>query len=418
MRKYREAAKYLEPVVNAMPDHHDLRYQFAKILDKACESERAEQEIQHLISTVGSNYNLQMDRAIFLFNAGRFEESRDILEKVRKELPPGDPLAEAADYNLHWHWLREGNFKEGMRAFYKRDSKDIPPHLSHLPRLNSHEELKGRRVLVANLGGGGGDEIINVRFAKYLKEKGAHVIWSSNLGLESLFARVEGVDEGISKDQIATVLCDGWISEGGLIPFLKLEREHVNATPYLSAKPELVEKWRVRLGDGRNLRVGLRWQGNMKNEPDILRSVPFQEMRRLFDIPNVDFFSLQLDKGASDIKVCDAIRSLASELTSYEETAAVIECLDVVVTSCTSIAHLAGALGKTTLLYTPLACFFIWAQPGDQSEWYQDVRLFRQSKRGQWSDTTAKIKEALGQLMLQKLSVNSSTQAREPVLPL
>src|SRR5262249_39667321 len=145
----------------------------------------------------------------------------------------------------------EGRFQAGMDAFYNDQLQKPPPIYApkSIPQLKSADNLKGKRILVINTGGGGGDEIINVRFARALKERGAQVIWTSNHGLESIFARVAGVDRAFPKSEIDHIECDVWTPEGTLLPLLKLKEHDMRCAPYLTPDAAYIRKWRAKIPD-------------------------------------------------------------------------------------------------------------------------------------------------------------------------
>jgi hypothetical protein len=208
---------------------------------------------------------------------------------------------------------------------------------------------------------------------------------------------------------------DYWIGTGDLVKFLDFDLPDVSREPYLFAEPSHLEKWSRLIPNRGKLRVGLRWQGTMATELDMHRSVPFAEYRKLFDLSGVEFYSIQRDGGLEEILPSDPVTDLSAELKTWEDAAAAIQSLDLVITNCTSIAHLSGALGKKTWLYTPVGCFYVWAPPGDTAHWYRDVRLFRQKRRRQWAEVTQTVREALESSLTR--SVGTSSKSIPTFLP-
>jgi hypothetical protein len=207
-------------------------------------------------------------------------------------------------------------------------------------------------------------------------------------------SRVGGVAQALRPEAVERLEFDAWVPMGELIQRVQGERPESPQKPYLFADPLLVARWEKKIPRQGKLRVGLRWQGRPSAESPF-RDVPFSEYRQLLSIEGCDFYSLQRDTGFDQLQPGDRMVDLAAELSSWEETAAAITQLDLVITSCTSIAHLAGALGKETWLYTPFQPFFVWRQPGNQSVWYPNVRLFRQKRVGDWREVTRQVKSEL-----------------------
>src|SRR5262249_47511117 len=159
---------------------------------------------------------------------------------------------------------------------------------------------------------------------------------------------------------------------------------------YLPApSADRVQAWEDRLtsrmGSGRKLRVGLVWSGNPRHDNDHNRSLPLSTLAGMLDI-GADFISLQKDLRAGDATLLEqtGIIDLTSHLTDFAETAAVVSCLDLVIAADTSVAHLAGALGRPTWVLLPFVPDFRWLLDRDDSPWYPTMRLFRQDERRNW----------------------------------
>jgi hypothetical protein len=143
------------------------------------------------------------------------------------------------------------------------------------------------------------------------------------------------------------------------------------------------------------LKVGIRWSGNPKFEDEQHRRFPPELMINLHDVPNTTFYSIQRDENCIDGLPFSDLRD---SLKSWEDTANIIAGCDIIITSCTSIAHLAGAMGIPTWIITPVMPYYTWAVPEETSKWYDSVRLFRQVKYGEWDVPFEKMREELTKL--------------------
>jgi tetratricopeptide (TPR) repeat protein len=174
-----------------------------------------------------------------------------------------------------------------------------------------------------------------------------------------------------------------------------------SATSYLPAPPEDRRRvWEDRLGLHDRLRVGLVWSGNAKHSNDRNRSLPLQTLSRILDL-DACFVSLQKDPRDSDqafLREHPAIVDLTEHLTDFAETAALVSCLDLVITVDTSVAHLAGALGAPTWVLLPYAPDFRWLLDRDDSPWYPTARLFRQDATRDYARVVARVR---GELLAQ-----------------
>jgi hypothetical protein len=171
--------------------------------------------------------------------------------------------------------------------------------------------------------------------------------------------------------------------------------------PYIHADPDLSAGWQPLLGDGPELRVGLIWAGSSSHPQDRHRSIPLRSLSPLHR-PGVRFFSLQLgaaarqmSMGADGLDLVDA----APGIHDFADTAALIERLDLLITVDTAAAHLAGAMGKPVWIMLPYVPDWRWMLDRTDSPWYPSVRLFRQTRPGQWSDPVDAVAKALSELI-------------------
>jgi hypothetical protein len=168
-------------------------------------------------------------------------------------------------------------------------------------------------------------------------------------------------------------------------------------TPYLPVEEARCQHWRQRLGPPAGRRVGLVWAGNPEHNNDRNRSLPFAALAPLWNIPGIRWYSLQVGERRADLNAAPpgTIEDLSPALDDFAETAAAISQLDLVVTVDTSVAHLAGAIGRPTWVMLPSAPDWRWLTGRPDSPWYPSVRLFRQPERGEWGSVINRIALAL-----------------------
>jgi len=164
--------------------------------------------------------------------------------------------------------------------------------------------------------------------------------------------------------------------------------------PYLRPDPLRVARWRDRLGPHGALRVGLVWAGNPRFPGDVERSPKLAGLRGLLDVPGCRFYGLQMGPGRADLAdavLPDSFTDLGPEIADFADTAAIMANLDIVVSSCTGPAHLAGALGVPLWLALPFSPDWRWLTGRDDSPWYPTARLFRQPAPGDWSSVAGRM---------------------------
>jgi hypothetical protein len=188
------------------------------------------------------------------------------------------------------------------------------------------------------------------------------------------------------------------------VPLLSLPRllgMPAPSPPYLTAEADRVARWRDRIGT-HGLRIGIVWQGNPASPAERGRSIPLREFLPLARVPGVRLISLQKYHGLDQLAAAPTemrIEKLGDDFDAgagaFVDTAAVMQCLDLIVTSDTSVAHLAGALGRTVWLGVQRVPDWRWLLDGETSPWYPTMRLFRQKTPRDWSDVFARMAGAL-----------------------
>jgi len=171
-----------------------------------------------------------------------------------------------------------------------------------------------------------------------------------------------------------------------------------NSVPYLFGEPGKIRQWRDRLTEFKGLKVGLVWAGSPGHGNDRNRSIALGALAPLAGTPTVTFVSLQKGKPAEQAHHPSEklhLMDWTSELLDFADTAALIECLDLVIAVDTSTAHLAGAIGKPVWLLLPFVPDWRWMLDRPDSPWYPTMRLFRQPSIGDWTSTIHQVAQAL-----------------------
>jgi hypothetical protein len=298
-------------------------------------------------------------------------------------------------FNRGWFMLQEGNYQQGSQLLENGRFLNVygsPPLYTKAPIYNpAQHDLKGKTIIIS-LEGGFGDEIIHARFATSYKNLGAGKVYiASAPELVDIFSRIKGVDGVILRNEAQNVKPDFWLPGFSAGWVAGHTFDDLPNDPYLFALPNLVEKWKSKLANDK-LKIGIRWAGNPKFEHQQFRRFPVEFILNLQKYDEVQLYSFQKDHNT--INVPKGIIDLEPELTSWDETAAAIQNLDLIITSCTAIAHLAGALGKETWVIVPALPYHTWtwkAPHSTSSPYYKNVKIFRQSKYGKWNDVWQKL---------------------------
>jgi tetratricopeptide (TPR) repeat protein len=295
--------------------------------------------------------------------------------------------------------LSLGDWQRGWEEYEWRLQIDTPAvPASAGPRWNG-EPLAGARILLFDEQGLG-DAMQFVRYVPVVAAQGAQVLLRVRPALRRLFATLPGI-AGLSTFDEPLPEFDFQCPLLSIPRALRSTIDTVPAdVPYLSADGERVREWSRRLGpDG--FKIGICWRGGPK-KPGVGRSFALHDLRGVASIPSVRLISLQKDDSLEDFRnlpVSMKVERLDADFDAgpdaFLDTAAVMQSLDLIITCDTSIAHLAGALGRPTWVALQRTPDWRWMLDRDSSPWYPTVRLFRQTTDGQWGDVFDAICESL-----------------------
>jgi len=301
--------------------------------------------------------------------------------------------------------LAAGHWVEGWSAYEVRlDLNAASWTWLTVPRWQG-ETLDGRTLLLV-AEQGLGDIIHFVRYARTLKERHAcRLILAVQPDLHPLLEQVSAVDGFVLPGDPAS--CAGVDVYCPLmsLPGLLGETGHgdwSDAVPYLQARPERVAEWRRRLAGEEGFRVGIVWQGNPRHPADWLRSFPLAALDPLRRLHGIRLISLQQGAGTEQLDAwagIPTIMPLGEELDAatgrFEETAAVLASLDLLICADTAVAHLAGAMGRPVWLALGRAPDWRWGPTGERTPWYPAMRLFRRQESDRWPDLFAAMAREL-----------------------
>jgi tetratricopeptide (TPR) repeat protein len=342
------------------------------------------------------------NKAASLQQCHRFDEAIATYHRMKAI----DPENAEPDWNLSMLQLLTGDFEAGWAGREARlkmaGAAGVYPKFSQ-PRWTGAENIDGKTVLIC-ADEGLGDTIQFVRYVPMLTARGARVILLVDGPTQPLLSGLSGVIQCISKSAGASLpafdmhcpICSLPLAFGTRLDTIP------SSASYLPAPAkERVQAWETRLREAtanRNrLRVGLVWSGNPAHKNDCNRSTSLRALSRILDV-DATFVSLQKDPRPDDqaaLRERPEIIDLTADLTDLGETAALVSCLDLVITVDTSVAHLAAALGRPTWLMLANRPDFRWLLDREDSPWYPTMRLFRQTKTRDYAEVAGRIRTEL-----------------------
>ncbi len=306
-------------------------------------------------------------------------------------------------FNLGLLLLASGEYEEGWQEHEYRYHPSVDNPNVRIPQLPfpqwQGQSLTGKSIVIW-YEQGLGDAIQFSRYAAVLKQhQAAKLTLVCDNSLKLLFESLPGVDNVLTPIEALSITAhDYWTFPLSIPLYCHTTEKTIPADiPYLSALPSLIRQWQAKLPNGK-MRIGLVWKGSTSHKNDVNRSVPtLKLLTPLWNAGNCHFISLQKEQNEEVLSFSSAypLTHLGAEIQSFADTAAIIAQLDLVITIDTSVAHLAGALGKPVWIVLPFVADWRWQIDREDSPWYPTARLFRQKEAGNWNEVFERVAKQL-----------------------
>lgn len=342
--------------------------------------------------------SIKLDYAVTICAMGNFEEAFDIINSIDKT-KLDDLHCKIVDFNKGWHYIRNGDFKKGIDLIHLGRQINVwgsNTQKYKKPRWDGTTQ-PGKTILIVGEGGIG-DEVINARFSKTIKDRGMKAIMSTIHRNTSMLSSVVTLDKVIDNKLIDATAWDFWVPCMDLPYLLDINSTEIPSKSYLNVSQIAVNRWKEKLQSNKKLKVGIRWMGNPRYELELGRTIPLDYFESLSDL-DIQMYSLQKNDGIKGIKLPKGVIDISDELNSWEDTMAAMKNMDLVISSCTSVPHVSGALGVPTWIVLPLLPYYTWADMKKQSCWYDSVSLYRQQQWHDWSHPFTEVKQDLIRLL-------------------
>jgi tetratricopeptide (TPR) repeat protein len=432
--RLQEAISSYTKAISLKPDYSDAHCNLGNILKQLESYDAALASYESAICYQPSNANAHLNYGLTLAGLQRYDEALAAFNELVRLQPDDcrgygykgtifhsmgrlDDAMRAYDQALHltddqcgnglehicWNksilLLLRGEYLEGWSLYeWRSKGDDAPvkfPSFSQ-PSWRGEGDISGKRLLI-HAEQGFGDLIQFSRYAPMVLSKGAEVILEVPKPLvtvmQTLHPEVSIAVQGEPLPEF-DVHCPVMS-----LPYaFKTTVETVPSSDrYLSADPAKVALWQEKLGETSAKRVGLVWSGSATHKNDHNRSMALSDLLPLLDTP-CEWHSLQKEYREGDLAVLEGVPQLhqhQDDLIDFSDTAALIECLDLVITVDTSVAHLAGAMGKPVWILLPALPDFRWMLDRSDTPWYPSAQLFRQSEAGNWGEALTRVDSAL-----------------------
>lgn len=400
--KYDEAIGHINKAISINPNQALFYSNLGMVYDASGEEDEAAENFLKALN-IDPNYTkanvAHYNLGVFCMEKGKIMEA---LEHYNRAIELDKDFYEAR-WNRSLVLLLLGKFEEGWKDYEYRFKKEKPTdsRVFDKPKWDG-SSLEGKRILILSEQGFG-DNINFIRYIPLIKEKKGYIILECKRELRRLFEDFPGIDEFVEMRSgiVPSVKFDFYIHLMSLPGVFGTNLSNIpNKVPYIFADAELSEKFKLYFNED-CFNIGIVWAGNPEQANDKNRSAEFGKFKVLKNIPKVKLYSLQ--KGGVAQQLDDShVINMADKINDFSDTAAIIENLDLVISVDTSVAHLAGAMGKpvwTILTFMPDWRYMLGR---NDSLWYPSMRLFRQQKLGDWDFVFNEVSKELGKIIRDK----------------
>jgi hypothetical protein len=396
LKEHKKSVVYAEKALSCTQIQENVyfsKYNLVNAYASANYPEKALRMYSQIEEVFSDDVDLLMSKSFALFLNNQKNEAESLLRSLLERKDLTEKQRTGIIFNLGTYEMMRDEFLPGLKKFLFEGRKmDVwkKPQL-RFDRWEGDVVKNKKIIMLAEAGLG--DEFVNFRFMKTIKDLGMKPIWfSTNKQTTQIFKRM-GYDVINNMDYIkydeSEVL---WTHTMDIPVYLNMEYKDLWYGPYISADSRVVSP--VKKND--RLKIGIRWQGNPLYDQDLHRTLPLKEIYQAVKHIDADFYSLQKEDGFDQFDDFPGLIDISEDLKDFEVTLKAIDDLDFIITSCTSVAHAAAAMGKKTYVFTPISHYYTWCHTLKYSPWYgEHVEILRQVKPRSWKEPISELKKLL-----------------------
>ncbi|HYE36634.1 tetratricopeptide repeat-containing glycosyltransferase family protein [Methylocaldum sp.] len=405
-RQLDEALFNYREAVRLKPDFADVWNNIGNVLLATEQYRQALEPLKTAATLQPNSSKTRLNLGCAYRHLGEFESAHDEFEFVLRKEPNH---FDATWFRSHL-WLASEEWEKGWSAYEARFHAEGVLTFRALPYApwKGEEPLDGKTLLVFGEQGLG-DEIMFASCLPDILAQAGHCIVDCNRRLLPLFRRSFPAATVVGSDHEFT---PSWLRDAppidyqipiGSLPlhFRNKSSDFPSHKGYLRADPQLVRNWQQKLAElGDGLKVGISWKGGTSQTGIKNRSIPLSALIPILGKTRAKFICLQYGDCQSEIEQIERefgikIHYWREAIDDYDQTASLVYTLDLVITVCTAIVHLTGALGKPAWVLTPAVSEWRYLRTGETLPWYPSVKLFRQRKAGDWTSVINEVADSL-----------------------
>ena len=399
-RELNSAIPYFQKAIKLKPDYAEAHYNLGVTLQEKGDLNSAIKSYQKAINLNPEYQNAYYNLGVALDEKGDLYSAIPCFQKAIKLNPD---YAEAHHNLAHAIFLIGDDYQKAWSHYEYRFKLAKKPFITHanppIPKWQG-ENLKSNEQLLVVTEQGFGDTIQFMRYIPYLRQQGINVSFCAQTKLHDLIKASNIISKPLTIEEANEVKEGKWISLLSVPQFLNIAPDNpVINDPYIHSSIELNLKWKDLLNTEKKNIIGINWQGNPNAEIGGLRgrSFPLEIFSPIAENNDCKFLSLQKGFGSEQLETCSFkdqfvdCQDQVIKTWGFLETAAMIANCDLVITSDTSIAHLAAGMGKLTWCLLHYSPDWRWGLNGEKTFWYPTIKLFRQRQRNNWAEVIDKV---------------------------
>ncbi|WP_440931160.1 tetratricopeptide repeat protein [Candidatus Pelagibacter sp.] len=396
-QKYEEAIKVYQQGLINNPSNHFILSNLGNLFYLQHKYEDAIISHQRAVKAEPQSHIVHFNFANTLLNAGKYSEA---IEMFRKTIQI-NPNFYRSRVNLGTTLLSMSNFDEGFKEYNNRiyEDKNFKNILHKKNQIWNGQNIENKKILVV-AEDGLGNTLQFSRYLEILSQLNCKIIFKCQEELHHLFEDMLYIEELIDLNNNYEDF-EYWVPLQNLVYLLTPDLSSNCPFPAaLKINDNKLLEWETLIAVNDNVKIGLNWQGSNLNPRVASNTVTLDRFNNIVKNPDATFISLQKGAAVSDIEKF----KLEGNIINYDllmdtgtkkflDTAAIIKYLDLVITTDTSIAHLAGSLGTQTWLLLPKVSDWRWLNSKDETIWYDNVRIYRQKVQGDWSEVFSRVEK-------------------------
>ena len=401
--KYEEAIKVYQQGLINNPSNHIILSNLGNLFYLQHKYEDAVISHQRAVKAKPDSHEVQFNYANTLLNSGKYTEAIEAYRKT-SELKPNFYRAKI---NLGTTLLSMSNFTDGFKEYSHRiyEDKNFQSVLDKKNFIWNGQNLENKKILVI-ADDGFGNTLQFSRYLEPLSQLNCKIIFKCQEELHHFFEDMVHIEEIISIDNDYQNF-DYWVPLQNLVYLLTPElTANCPAPSILKINDNKLLEWETLIALDDKIKVGLNWQGSKANPRVASNSVTLDLFKNIVSNKDANFISLQKGAAVSDIEKSQLQKNVISYdmlmdtgSKKFLDSAAIIKYLDLVITTDTSIAHLAGTLGTQTWLLLPKVSDWRWLNSKEDTIWYDNFRIYRQRKQGDWQEVFSRVEKDCNDLI-------------------